>query len=156
MATYGQDFRNIAIADLLPSPLFTAYPQAYYDYYVGLNKYLSPPFMAQINSFVQPYDEFYNGLSCSYLNSSITQIQTQVCNNFNPYLYFLSVINISIGSICFAIMLLFYFLHPRLEFYAQMEGNLEDIYNEREGNSIAMTPMTDYSNRVQMGDYLVK
>lgn len=107
--------------------MFTAYPQAYYNYYLTLNEYLNPAMKVQINSFVQPYNEFYNGLSCQFVTGSVSDIQTQVCNNFNPYLYFLSVINISIGSICFAIMLLFYFLHPRLEFYSLMEGDIDKM-----------------------------
>ena len=107
--------------------MFVDYPLAYYNYYIGLNQYLNPAMKAQINSFVQPYNEFYNGLSCQFVTGSVSDIQTQVCNNFNPYLYFLSVINISIGSICFAIMLLFYFLHPRLEFYSLMEGDIDKM-----------------------------
>lgn len=101
------------------------YAPNYYAYYVALKELLSSPVLALINSFVQPYNSFYNGLSCSYAQSQVNTLYNQVCNNFNPYLYFLAVINITIGSICFAIMLLFYFLHPRLDFYSQMEGDLD-------------------------------
>ena len=128
LAGYSNSLQTTINSTLIPTTLLTSYAPNYYTYYDALQDYLSPSLLSQINSFVQPYNTTQNGIQCSFLISQTQQLQDQVCNKFNPYLYFLAVINISIGSICFMLMLMFYYLHPRLEYYAQVETGQKEVY----------------------------
>lgn len=54
---YAGSLQNAITPILTSLDIFTTYPTSYFAYYVALKQYLTPSVMAQISSFITPYNQ---------------------------------------------------------------------------------------------------
>ncbi len=49
--------------------MINPYANNYFNYYYTLKNYLNPQIIAGLNSFLIPFQNMYNGLSCSFIST---------------------------------------------------------------------------------------
>lgn len=114
---YGQSINSI-VSSLAPlnitnTPLQN-YQSSYYNYYANVQNFYNIQTQAVFESFLAPYETLWQGSGCPFIKDSMDGIVDIGCNQLQPFLNSLSIINIICSVFVFILFVMSYFLTTRL------------------------------------------
>lgn len=114
---YGQSINSI-VFELAPlnitnTPLQN-YQNFYYNYYANVQNFYNTQTQQVFNSILVPYVSLWQGSGCPFIKDSMDGIVDIGCNQLQPFINALSVVNIICSIFVFILFIISYFLTTRL------------------------------------------